>query len=641
MAATSVVVLVALLTGYFALSRVGAGTQPPSLEVAACPFDIPSGLSEGESLICGYVTVPLRHDTPDGPTTRLAVARFPSSASHPEPDPLVLVRGGPGESTLTVFAPVVASSIGERFLEQRDIVLIELRGTYYSEPSLDCPEWDAFIDDRLSRDIRSGEELRLDIESIRRCHERLQSQGIDLSAFNTVESAADIPSVMSALGYREFNLFATSASTLIAQHLMRDQPDNLRSVILDSPLPLDERPYADFVIGANESLTGRFAACDNDARCRDAYPDLAGSLTEAIERFNREPVTVSIVNLSTDEPADVVLNGDRVAELVYGMLSDSEAVPALPLVIEMLAEGDTALAPTFGGALFHPEHFSRGLQYSALCAEEITFAEAEIGIPGEYPSFETVVAALWPRKLLAGCEFWSVERLPPVVDEPVSSNVPTLIVSGQFDILPASYGPGLERSLSQAQLVTVPGAAHTPTGSGDCSLDIAEEFFNQPDSAVDSACLNTIEVRFIVEPFARRLLLSTPPVLRLALLVVPLLLMLSLLVTALWRRFRTDRSGPDRTRRLLLVATGLNLLFVVLFFASNPLEILYGSSTMLRTASWLPLVSLFLVVAAGALLIVDWRRLRARPPGALYNALIALAILVFVWQLDWWFLLAR
>ena len=41
-------------------------------EKANCPFELPEDATEGQDIVCGYVTVPEEHAHPDGPTIRLA-----------------------------------------------------------------------------------------------------------------------------------------------------------------------------------------------------------------------------------------------------------------------------------------------------------------------------------------------------------------------------------------------------------------------------------------------------------------------------------------------------------------------------------------------------------------------------------------
>jgi hypothetical protein len=64
---------------------------------------------EGRDYECGFLTVPEHHDRSDGAEIQLAVAIIKSTAAHPEPDPLVLLQGGPGGSGITQFASLANS----------------------------------------------------------------------------------------------------------------------------------------------------------------------------------------------------------------------------------------------------------------------------------------------------------------------------------------------------------------------------------------------------------------------------------------------------------------------------------------------------------------------------------------------------
>ncbi len=81
------------------------------LRSATCPVDLPKGSDLGDRLEFGYITVPERHATPGGPVIQLAVARFRSASDDPKPDPLVLNTGGPGDSNLDLFVPLMAGPL--------------------------------------------------------------------------------------------------------------------------------------------------------------------------------------------------------------------------------------------------------------------------------------------------------------------------------------------------------------------------------------------------------------------------------------------------------------------------------------------------------------------------------------------------
>ena len=97
-------------------------------------------LRDDTPIECGYVTVPLRHADPDGPTIRLAVVVLPAVDADPAADPLFMAQGGPGASTIDTFAEYLATDNDLRPTTNRDIVLWDQRGTLYSSPFLHCPE---------------------------------------------------------------------------------------------------------------------------------------------------------------------------------------------------------------------------------------------------------------------------------------------------------------------------------------------------------------------------------------------------------------------------------------------------------------------------------------------------------------------
>ena len=90
---------------------------------------------------------------------------------------------------------------GKRPTLNRDLVLWDQRGTYFSQPRLRCREGNALppdADDKAQR------------EAFRRCGERLTREAGDLSAFNSLENARDVDDVRAALGLREPSISTAS-----------------------------------------------------------------------------------------------------------------------------------------------------------------------------------------------------------------------------------------------------------------------------------------------------------------------------------------------------------------------------------------------------------------------------------------------
>ena len=238
-------------------------------ESAQCQFEI----HPGQTVDCGYLTVPEDRSQPDGPTIRLHVAIFRSHSDNPAPDPIVYLEGGPGGQALEA-ASLVFNRRFAPFLADRDLIMFDQRGVGYSEPALDCQELIDLTYETLAQDLSPEEILALSTEAIRSCRDRLVSEGVNLAAYNSAESAADLNDLRLALGYEEWNLYGISYGTRLALTTMRDYPQGIRSVILDSTYPLPVSINTETPANFDRALNVFFGGCATDPAGSEAYPDL-------------------------------------------------------------------------------------------------------------------------------------------------------------------------------------------------------------------------------------------------------------------------------------------------------------------------------------------------------------------------------
>jgi len=94
---------------------------------------------------------------------------------------------------------------------------------------------------------------------------------------------------------------------------------------------------------------------------------------------------------------------------------------------------------------------------------------------------------------------WDVEAEDAVV-EPVESEVPSLVVTGEFDqITPVPYGEDLAESLPNGTLLEVAAAGHDPLGiisDPECGSSILIEFLDAPDEEPDTTCATSLSLEF-------------------------------------------------------------------------------------------------------------------------------------------------
>ena len=97
----------------------------PTFESEPCPFELPPSLVEGEDVDCGFVAVPADHDDHGAGTLRLAIVVLRDQSENHQPDPVILLSGGPGEKT--VANALHGMQMLAPFFPNRDFILNELR----------------------------------------------------------------------------------------------------------------------------------------------------------------------------------------------------------------------------------------------------------------------------------------------------------------------------------------------------------------------------------------------------------------------------------------------------------------------------------------------------------------------------------
>jgi hypothetical protein len=125
----------ALLAHNAAQDAPEASGDVPRFESADCPVDVPDEFAS--RVRCGVLTVPESRSENSDPTKtiRLPVAIIASASATPSPDPLIFpTTGGPGGTTLGALDHWLYDA--EWALSERDIILMDQRGTEFAEPFL-------------------------------------------------------------------------------------------------------------------------------------------------------------------------------------------------------------------------------------------------------------------------------------------------------------------------------------------------------------------------------------------------------------------------------------------------------------------------------------------------------------------------
>ena len=145
-------------------------------------------------------------------------------------------------------------------------------------------------------------------------------------------------------------------------------------------------------------------------------------------------------------------------------------------------------------SLINDAFFSLGMHLSTRCADQTSFTtkEAIAASIEASPLFSRLQdpEGTYAQDAIDTCALWNVEPSPPVENEPVRSDIPTLILAGEFDpVTPPSSGMAVAANLSNATFVEFPAAGHGIVLEGDCAKSIINAFLDGED-APDTSCVS-------------------------------------------------------------------------------------------------------------------------------------------------------
>lgn len=430
-----------------------------------------SGLKE--RVECITLDVPLDYAAPDGETIPLHAAIIRAGSSNNAPDPLWVFAGGPGQAA-SEYGRLVYSAF-KSIRRTRDIVLVDQRGTGKSMP-LDCEldpdgpvlttmaDWSAFIS---------------------QCRAGIKA---DVRQFTMEHVVRDMDAMRAALDYDQLNLWGGSWGTRTAALYLRRYPQHVRSVIMDGVAPPDISLFETAPASAQRALDLLAADCAASEACAARYPDfetqvrtfVASAKDGKLHFKGADPLSGKLV----DFPISFVMAVESIRSAMYS----ADATIMLPMVVEAAIEGNMAPVAALLGGNAAADSMYIGATLSILCGEEIPRTRsAELARASEKSFAEDSYFAYWK----AGCDSWQALPQAPDAHDPIKSDVPALILSGNLDpVTPPSMGGHLLSTFPNGRHIVVNGNGHI-TSATACMPYLMRVFLETLDTnAVDAGCLD-------------------------------------------------------------------------------------------------------------------------------------------------------
>lgn len=459
------------------LLAASARAQAPVFEPGPCHSDAPEGAR------CGVVRVPENREQPGGRMLALNVVVIPARSATPVRQALTGFGGGPGQAATQM------GWLADRFAElrdDRDVLLVDQRGTGRSAP-LQCA-----LRDEADPQTYLGDFLPPD--RVARCLEELR-RNADLTRYGYVEFAHDMEAVRTALGYGPLDVWGGSYGTRAALVYMRTYPRSVRSALLEGVVPPEFVQPGGYAQAMQAALEGLARDCRADPACNGAFPNFMDEIRAVADRLERTPATAEIIDPETGRRLRLTLSRATFVDLIRRKLYDAGSAAQIPFMVHRAFQGD--YRPAVRDALQDRRGYARylwwGLSLAITCTEDVPFVDLA---QAARDNGRTLLGDWRVRQQAAACRGWPTYSIPANYHQPVRLDIPTLLISGEYDpVTPASGGEQALAGLPNGLHVVVPHAAHGLGGMPgvECVEPLIIRFFRQASvQGLDTSCVRNV-----------------------------------------------------------------------------------------------------------------------------------------------------
>jgi|TARA_B100000315_G_scaffold239939_1_gene259263 pimeloyl-ACP methyl ester carboxylesterase len=312
----------------------------------------------------------------------------------------------------------------------------------------------------------------------------------DVSKYTQDLANEDIHEILLALGYQQVNLWGGSWGTRSALLYANQFPQQVRTAILDGNAPLENKVPLYGNADAERALQILFEDCEYDIDCQNSFTGLEQDFDEVLDAFGEAGYQVTHNDATSGKPLTVNMTRTKFVNAIRSILYSPQISRLIPIIIEQAQESDFRTLFAVLDAMQSDVSVADGAQLSVLCAEDFTrISNAEIS----RESNRGFVGDAFLNVFQSGCSVWPAAPLPEIYSQDLSSQVPTLILSGAIDpVTPERWGEAMAELMSNSVHLIAPNTGHNVSPFG-CAPELMEQFVNEASvTNIDGSCLDEL-----------------------------------------------------------------------------------------------------------------------------------------------------
>jgi len=402
------------------------------------------------SVESGMFYVPENRDNDKGRTIAIAYYRIKSKSKNPA-TPIFLLAGGPGGSYIDALPKEELFNEANFYSNFSDVIIFDQRGAGNSIPSLICEGREVIpLNETLSRDNLQKALRKLAAS----CRGFWEDKGVELSAYNTDESASDINDLRMAFNYEKMIVIGGSYGSHLGLHTIRKFPDTVERALfhgIEGPDHTWDVPTEQLDV-----LKRISKKVDNIEYYKDKIPKegLIAALGQIIDKVEKNPSKVTLKN--GNKELDILVDKRAVQAVVMHKAGKRNLPLDWPNLILDMYNGDFTVPAQVALSMHNvsaPNAMSNVMDFASGVSEQRRLKienDTASQLLGEINYGYTMRQSIWGEKDL-GTSF----------RKNVVSDIPILLVHGTWDTATSIENAyDVLRTLKNGHLIEVVEGTH-------------------------------------------------------------------------------------------------------------------------------------------------------------------------------------
>ena len=256
-----------------------------------------------------------------------------------------------------------------------------------------------------------------------------------------------------------------------------------------------------------------FADCAADPECDRAFPNLRQVFLSIEGKIDGKVLKLSSQNRSA------IITFNKFVSLLESKLEKTTTIPQIPLLVWSMAESidGNATATSLIANVFSsddiPEHLVKsvplqknvqkadGLNIAVICHEDWSWIDNWNKLKRQIAAYKPFVSISPLIRYEIACPMWNVGKADADFQAKVVSDIPTLMLTGNYDRLTAPmWTEEVAEGLSNSQIVRFKGIGHDVIDASLCAKALTADFIANPNESLPLDCVERMRApEFITE----------------------------------------------------------------------------------------------------------------------------------------------